>query len=106
MTVDLENLIGQKTKSWTGNMVSVVGVRNQRVEPVVATRHLQNNENRPVFASYCLGRAVGGERVERQKTFLEEDRQRPGGGRAEHGSSEELSPCLQCRFHSLGQLKL
>ena len=84
MIVDLEDLIGGQSKSRACNMVSIVGVRNYRVESIVSAGHLQNDENGSVFAGDDLSRGVGGQRIEYKESFLKKYRQRPAGGRAEH----------------------
>ena len=108
MIIDFQDLICGKPKPRPRNMVSVVGVRDDHVESVVAAGHLQDHENGSIFAGNGLRHRIGRERIEREESFFEKNRQRPGGGRAKHGSAEKFPPCLQCglRFHSLGQLKL
>src|SRR4029077_4862794 len=72
--VDLEDLIGGQSKSRAGNMVSIVGVRNYRVESIVSAGHLQNDENGSVFAGDGLSRGVGGQRIECKESFLKKYR--------------------------------
>ena len=98
VVVDLEDLIRSEPKPRPSDVISVIGVGNDHVESVVATRHLQHHQNRSVFARDGLRRGVGCQRVEREESFFEEYRKRPAGGRAEHRGAQKFPSRLQCRF--------
>ena len=64
-------------------MIIILCEWDDGVQAIVTTGQLKDNENGAVFPRDGLGDRVGGEGVEREKCFLNENRQGPAGGRAQ-----------------------
>ncbi len=81
--IEPEDLFGRQGEPGPGAMISVVGEGHDHVEAVVAACQLDDHKDGAVLAGGGLDERVGRHGVEGTESFREENRQRPGSGRAE-----------------------
>ena len=93
--IELPEILGPLAKARARLVVGVVTVGHEGVEPVVATRQLQHDEDRTVLAGVGLHRRVHCVPVQLGKGALEEHRHRPHRGGPEGGSAKKLAAGLE-----------
>ena len=74
-----------------GLLIGVVGVGDERVQPVVAAGELEHDEDGVVLAGDRLDGEVLAAFVELAEGALDKHRHGPGGGGTEDGGAEEFT---------------
>ena len=74
-----------------GLVIGVVGIGDERVQSVVSTGELEDDEDGVVLAGDRLDRQVAGAFVELAEGALDEHGDGPGGGCAEDGGAEKVA---------------
>ena len=89
-------------------MVIIAAIRDDGIDAVVATGHLEDNEDGGVFAGGDLGGADCGFGIEGRNGAGEKAGDGPGNGAAEDGGAEELATGLDGDFvfHRSAELKI
>jgi hypothetical protein len=102
--VQLEDFAGGQAEFGPRAMVIIVGMWDNRVQAVIAARHLEDNENGGIAASGGLRRGIRGLRVQDGKGVGQETRDRPGQRASEQRRAQKLPPCLKSEFGFHGQV--
>jgi hypothetical protein len=96
--VEFQNLGRGNINPRAGFVVMIVAVRNQCVESVVSTCHLQNHEDRGVLAGGDLCGFVSRFSLQRGKCVRQESGHGPGQRTGEDCSAQEFAPGLEGDF--------
>jgi hypothetical protein len=84
----------------SGFVIGIVGVGDEGVEAVVASGHLEDDEDGAVFAGGGLDGAGGGAGVKMEEGGIEEGGEGPGGSGSHEAAVEELSTGFHVSWYS------